>query len=305
MPNDLIISNQWWRLGVRPSVGAALTFGQVLADDGPLDLLSPTSFLGRVTGSFPLIPWSNRIGGGLLERAGEKIQLRIDDDAGATAIHGVVRDYPWEVLAADAVSCRLGFSSDGLVGLNWPWAFSAEISYSLDGPRLGVTTGLTNQDATAWPAGFGHHPYFNRRLVSAGNDEVIVKINCNQSYDLVDCLAAGPAGPVPPKLDFRAGRGFGGEIALDDCLTGRLPGELMATLTYGESGVVAEMRADALFSHVVLYAPQDGSGVFALEPVTNCNNGLALQAAGVPGTGVFELEPGQTAEASWSITLAS
>ncbi|MCL1897760.1 MAG: aldose epimerase [Micrococcales bacterium] len=304
-PNDLALENAYWRVGVRPEAGAALTYGQVVSDAGPLDLLSPTSFLGRVTGSFPLIPWSNRIGGGLLDFAGQRFQLRLDDDRGATAIHGVVRDYPWVLRGADGFGCQLGFDSRGLVGVNWPWAFGAEVTYRLDGPRFEVVTELTNLDYSPWPAGLGHHPYFNRRLVPEAEDEVVVQILCNQAYQLVDCLALAPPVPVPPELDFRTARSFGDEVALDDCLTSRAPGNLAATLSYPKSGVEIAMEADPILGCMVLYVPQDESGVFALEAVTNCNNAFALAARGMAGTGVFLLEPGQTVRATWSMTVST
>ena len=52
------------------------------------------------------------------------------------------------------------------------------------------------------------------------------------------------------------------------------------------------MVADLLFEHLIFYAPP-GQNFFAVEPVTNMNDGFNMYAKGVTGSGVFVLEPGQ------------
>jgi len=299
----LELRNDVWQIGINPAVGAVVTHGRLLSDAGPWELLRPTSFLGRVSASFPLIPWSNRIGGGALVWGGQHYQLRLDDEPGHTAIHGVVRDYPWSVVSADAQQVQLEFDSRGRVGINWPWSFTAQVTYRLAGPRFVVTTELTNVDQAAFPAGLGHHPYFNRRLTGQPSDEVQLELPCTKSFALTEYLATGPAEPVADHLNFLQPRGFGQSPALDDCLTGRDQTK-PARLTYPHSGVVIELEADPLFECYVLYVPQGETDFFALEPVSHANNGLALLAAGVDDTGVLVLEPGQSVQASWSLQAA-
>jgi aldose 1-epimerase len=52
------------------------------------------------------------------------------------------------------------------------------------------------------------------------------------------------------------------------------------------------MERDAVFKHIVLYCPV-GERFFALEPVTNCNNGFNMAEEGIEDTGTIELEPGE------------
>lgn len=59
------------------------------------------------------------------------------------------------------------------------------------------------------------------------------------------------------------------------------------------SGVALSMHADPVLAHTLVYAPA-GLPFFAVEPVTNANDGFNLMADGVPGHGVFVLEPGET-----------
>jgi aldose 1-epimerase len=53
---------------------------------------------------------------------------------------------------------------------------------------------------------------------------------------------------------------------------------------------------DHLYSHVVLYMPQNQPYI-ALEPVTNANDGFNLLAQGEVDHGVFVLAPGCSREA--------
>jgi aldose 1-epimerase len=300
---DLCIESDSWRVGVRPTVGAALTFGQIRHGDSWVDLLTPATFLGRTAASFPLIPWSNRIAGGRVVCGDRDYQLACDDEPGLNAIHGVVRNFPWSITAAGPSQCRLAFDSRGMTGVNWPWDFSAQITYAARGPELLVRTTLRNRDRQAFPAGIGHHPYF-RRSLTGPSDQVQLTLPANQAFDLVNYLAVAPPEPVPAHLDFRVPRGFGTDLVIDDCLTGRTPGE-PARLEYPESGRVIELKADPVFQCYVLYVPQGGQDIFALEPVTNANNGLVLDQQGLPGSGVVSLGPGATLSGSFTLRVVT
>ena len=63
------------------------------------------------------------------------------------------------------------------------------------------------------------------------------------------------------------------------------------------------MEADPIIEHTVFYI-RPGKPYFALEPVTNANDGFTLVKKGVPGTGVFEIAPGETVTAEFSLHVA-
>ena len=75
-----------------------------------------------------------------------------------------------------------------LVGVNFPWRLRAQVTYVLDGERLWLRTELENTDREAFPAGFGHHPFFVRRLTYAAGValgcEALLQINCRRGYAL-------------------------------------------------------------------------------------------------------------------------
>src|SRR5665647_2523271 len=120
---------------------------------------------------------------------------------------------------------------------------------------------------------------------------------------LEDTMAVDAAGPIPERADFVDLRPLG-HAFVDDCLTGRT-GDVAAYISY--PGVLdVAIEADDLFSHVVVYVPVE-KPFFAVEPVTNANDAFALDASGVPGVGVFRVQPGETREAAFALfaTLAS
>jgi len=121
-----------------------------------------------------------------------------------------------------------------------------------------------------------------------------------QGYSLVDAMAAGPAGAIPARADFRDGRPLGSRF-VDDVLTGWDPGAPIR-VRYDDAGVDVDLHADPIYSHLVVYAPRRRS-YFAVEPVTNVNGGFALHARGVPGTGVFVLEPGEERTGAFTLTV--
>ena len=306
----VVLENEHWRVGVVPETGASVAFGQVRVDGEWCDVLRPTPTESlrhhADCSSYVLAPWSNRVRDGLLRFDGREWQLRITDDDG-TALHGAVFEYPWTVLEKSRSRLVLGFDSTRFVGVNFPWRFRAQVTYELDGERLWLRTELENTDREAFPAGFGHHPFFVRRLTDAAGEalggEALLQINCRRGYALEDAMAVDAAGPIPERADFVDLRPLG-HTFVDDCLTGRT-GDVAAYISY--PGVLdVAIEADDLFSHVVVYVPVE-KPFFAVEPVTNANDAFTLDASGVPGVGVFRVQPGETREAAFALfaTLAS
>jgi len=145
---------------------------------GPLPRLHATDARGllrqvlfvRQLSSRPLVQ-PNRPGTSSLRRA--VVQLRITSPD-APPCHGVVRNYPWQVANVDRAHLVATFASDQHENVNFPFRFSARVESLLDGPRWVQTLSLRNESNEAMPAGLGHHPYFQRALLSA-EDEVATR----------------------------------------------------------------------------------------------------------------------------------
>jgi aldose 1-epimerase len=308
MVDVLTIANSHWSVGLIPETGGSVAFGKARVGDAWVDVLRPTSDDERGSfggsSSYPLVPWSNRIRHGSLLWDGEVYQLRRWGGTADFSMHGTALEYPWEVIEATADRVVVEFDARGYYGVNWPWDFVARQEYYLDGPRLACRMSLTNVDDVEFPAGLGHHPYFMRQLIapdgSALGGVVQLQIQATQEYELVNCMPDKGAGPIAAVSDFTTKRGLDGPL-VDTCQRGRT-GPTVATIDYpGALSVVIE--ADPIFEHTVFYIPP-GQPFFAVEPVTNANDGFTLFAKGIKNTGVFSVPAGETVTAEFSVTIA-
>jgi len=300
------IENDHWRVGLVPATGGSVAFGQVRIDGEWVDVLRPTAPADRGTRSlcsaFPLVPWSNRVRDGKLLWQGRAYQLRTDPRDG-TARHGAATEYPWSVVGQSPTSATLEFTSRNVYGVNFPWTFTARFEYILEGDRFTWSMSLTNTDHETFPAGMGQHPYFVRQLTKPdGTVSALptLQINCDKSYDLVDSLAVATAGPIAARTDFRTPRVLG-DTVVDDCLTGRTS-PTVAVIEYPDELTIT-MQAGELLGHVVAFAPP-GKPFFAVEPVTNANDAFTLDSHGVPGSGLFLVQPGETRHTEFSLTVS-
>lgn len=306
-PHVHVIENRHWQVGILPQTGASVAFGRVRFSGTWLDVLRPTDPAdygnSSLCSSFIMLPWANRIGEGKITFDGQTYQLATAPDDG-TARHGDVRKRPWEVVTADTTQISLRFDSAQHSDVNWPFSFMAEATYRLSDDDLVFELALTNRDSRPFPAGFGHHPYFVRPTSPDGSYDPAnipqVTIPCARYFPLSDhFLATGAPQPITDRLDFRTARPLDATV-YNDLLTDRDP-EQAVRIHYPAWDLTLDLRADTLFRHVLLFTPAD-QPFFAVEPQTNANDGFALYAQGLPGSGVFVLEPGATQPGSVRLT---
>ncbi|CAM5786272.1 aldose epimerase family protein [Cellulomonas persica] len=304
-PRVLRLRSDGWELDVLPGTGASVAAGRVRLGDTWVDLLRPTpsQHLGSVEhcASFAMVPWSNRIRDGVLRYGGRTWQLQ-HNGADGTAIHGTTGWATWDVVERTEGAVTLAYDSTRLVGVNFPWRFAAEITYALSGNRLSVTTSVRNLGAEPFPAGFGHHPYFRRTLVPPGtlpsvHGDPVLHVPAAKGFPLEAGMAVGPAGEIPARADYRRPRPVG-RAFVDDVLTD-LARDEPVRITYDE-GLVVELRSNPVYAHVVVYVPR-GRSFFAVEPVTNVNDGFTLHDAGVAGTGVVVLQPDEQVTGTFTV----
>ena len=110
--------------------------------------------------SFPLVPYSNRIGGGSFEWDGKRVSLARNFPPEPHSIHGLGFERPWQVQAQAKDSVTLTLSHRP--GASWPYAFEAEQRISLKEGTLLLELKAKNLADRAVPLAFGHHPYFPR-----------------------------------------------------------------------------------------------------------------------------------------------
>jgi aldose 1-epimerase len=294
------LENEFWQVCILPATGASIAYGRVNRDGEWVDVLRPTAEAdyhnASKASSFIMLPWCNRIKGGRLVFEGQEYQLETAKDDG-TARHGVVRGVSWQVdMPVEPTRLRMRFDATWK-HVNWPFPFSAWAEYRLEGRDFIWTLALKNLDTARMPGGFGHHPYFAR---SPGEAEPQVQIPCNQQFNLVDYMAVDAPVPVTPRLDFRQMRPLDNSV-YNDLLTGR-EGDKPARISFPSRGISLSMHSDPIFEHILLFTPE-GQPFFAVEPMTNASDGFNLYARGIPGSGVFALEPGEERQGTVRLQL--
>jgi aldose 1-epimerase len=276
-------------------------FGRVKHRGSVVDFMRPTPEVsyGKVSdcASYLLVPWSNRVQDAIFTFRGKEHRLKVNA-ADGSAIHGIARDHPWRVESSDAT--HLVASFDARQGVPFPFPFSTRAEFRLDRARFSARLAVKNEGQEAMPAGFGHHPYF-QRFIAGPTDGVRVEIPCAEYFELEACIPSGEPIPVDPRVDFRTMRPLDPHEKLDDCLTGRRPGAPIR-FAYPESGLSISLELDPLFENVVVYVPPEKT-YFAVEPVTNANDGFNLYEQGIRGSGVFVLEPGEERSASFVLSV--
>lgn len=299
MANEITLNNGQLRTTIAADEGAGTLRFDVLRGNRWLPIMpdarQPTCDLAA--SNFLMIPYSNRIENGHFTFGGQSYQL---ENGASHAIHGDTRKRAWRVaqeVSDTTLVCT--FDSAEYKSINWPWPFAAQVRFTLDGLTFSSEITLWNRGDTPMPAGFGWHPYFSRSLTQEG-EPVVLQVQVSHVYPDANGnrIPSGPAQPLAPGQDFRTGRALPPDLALDACFYGY---DGKGRIGWPESGVTLNFDCSPECTHLILYNPP--KPYFAVEPVTNANNGVNLLAAGDETSGVVVLAPGQTLSAVMSLSV--
>lgn len=268
-------------LTLAPALGGGIARFDHVADGGRTAILrgpegDPDGVLSL--GSFPLVPYCNRIRAGRFTFRGREVALRPNMVGDPSPLHGQGWLSPWRVESAEAGEAALAFThAPG----EWPWAYDARQTFELAPDRLDVTLTCTNRAPDPMPCGLGQHPYFHCTPDTRLDTEV------DGAWEIDDHIL--PTGRVPAtgRYDLR-------DRAV--CAQG---------LDHGFDGWGGAARlADPAWPFVIemsspdarcfqLYSPKAG-GLFVAEPVTHTNAALNEPEQKWPELGLRVLEPGET-----------
>jgi aldose 1-epimerase len=284
MTSDLSLRSGNLRCDIKPDLGgciAGLWLGEL-----PVLRSTPAQALSAVrqAGSFPLVPFSNRVAHASLKWAGTShplVQFRADEPH---AIHGVGWQRPWAVLDARPNFALLSYEHKADEA--WPFAFDSSQAFRLSGDTLELTLSITNQSAAAAPVGLGWHPSFVKR---AGSH---IRFAASGRWEMgADKLPTHRA----------ASSGLDGDVArldVDHCFDG-----WSGSLELHDALLRTRLRST--LSRLVVYTGP-ASEVIALEPVSHVNNAINLLEAGhatAQELGVCVLQPGESMSAEMSIQV--
>ncbi len=107
--------------------------------------------------SFPLVPYANRIRGGMFECDGVLVQLTPNMAGDQSPLHGQGWLHPWTATISDEQSATLHYLHETD---EWPWRYESWQDFELDEDGLSLTLGCRNLSPQPMPCGLAQHPYF-------------------------------------------------------------------------------------------------------------------------------------------------
>ena len=239
---------------MRPDLGgsiAGLWLGDlpVLRSTEPAALTSP-----RLAGSFPLVPYSNRLGYRRLRWLGQDHTTQPNFDDSPHSLHGLAWQRAWAVVSSSATEAVLRLEHKG--DADWPFAFVTQQRFVLGPDSLELQLFFTNREAQPQPVGLGWHPYFVKRPHSRLHIELT---------DRWDSDASGlPTRRVPQQ-------GIDGEVAhlaFDHCFEGwrgaaRIRDEKLS------------LRLSSSLPYLVVFTPAS-KPYYCVEPVSHVSNAIHM-----------------------------
>ncbi|MEO8020940.1 aldose 1-epimerase [Polaromonas sp.] len=284
MSGPITLSSASLRCDIKPELGgciAGLWLGElpVLRSTPAKELTSV-----RLAGSYPLVPFSNRVGHATLKWQGTSHPLVQNNGSEPHAIHGLGWQRPWQVLDQDDQLLML--ACEHRADPFWPFAFDASQTFRLSGNTLELTLSMTNQAPTPAPAGLGWHPYFVKRPGSR------VAFEATGRWEMSDEKLPTHREPS---------RGLDADCAaldVDHCFD-------------GWSGMV-HLRDEKMYARItsslnrLVVFTNTSRDFVAIEPVSHVNNAINLVQAGAgraEDLGVRVLAPGESMSAHMSIQV--
>jgi galactose mutarotase-like enzyme len=195
--------------------------------------------------------------------------------AGHLKQHGFARQLAWaaeETQANGAAAVTLSLDSSPLTLAQFPWAFHAELTLTLEGPRLRYVARVRNDSAEAMPFALGYHPYF----LTTDKPQARIDTRATRAFDNVTRQTVPFNGfdLSQPELDLHL---------LDH-------GSAASTLHFGD-GSRLSLSGSAEFTHWVVWAVA-GKDYVCLEPWTAPGNALNT------GDRISRLAPGEQTQLS-------
>lgn len=281
MSPEIVLKSDALSATIRPDQGGALATLDALKAGVRHPLLrlpSPDAF---APGLMVLAPFSNRIADGFTFE-GTHHALEVNRAGERYPIHGDAFQKAWSVERADGTEAVL--SLDGAFG---PWRYRAQLTYTVDGPSLGMRLSMTNTGPRL-PFGGGFHPWFFRDETTrlAFRAESVWLETADHLPDRALELAETPA------WNFAAGRTVPARF-LNNAFTGW---DGSARVEQPAQGIATIVTAAAPLDVLIVHTREDGAFICA-EPVSH-----TIDAHNAPGQpGLVPLATGETLDLEMSI----
>ena len=261
------------RLAVRPDLGGSIAglwhrTTPLMRSTEPAELSTP-----RQTASYPLVPYSNRLGYRHFRWKGKEYTTAANFDNNPHSLHGVAWLRAWEVVSSSAAELVLRYEHQA--DAHWPFPFEVKQYFSLTPQQLSVQLVFTNTGDIAQPVGLGWHPYFPTRARSR------LHIELSDRWE-------SDATQLPTRKV--AQHGIDGDVShldFDHCFEGWTGPARIRDEKFS-------LQLTSSLPYLVVYTPHD-KDYFCVEPVSHVSN--AIHMADPASHGLLTLEPGQATEA--------
>jgi aldose 1-epimerase len=269
------------RCQIAPALGGCIA--GLWLGDVPVLRSTPAAQLAtaRQAGSYPLVPFSNRIGHATLQWQGTSHPLVRNNGDEPHAIHGVGWQRPWTLLDSDERFAML--SCEHRPDASWPFAFDASQTFRIAPGSLELTLSVTNQSAQAAPLGIGWHPYFVKRPGSH------VRFQAAGRWEMgADKLPTHRSAHTGLDADCAT-------LDVDHCFDGWQGGVLLRD-------ALLQVRISSGLTRLVVFTNPTRDFV-AIEPVSHVNNALNLAGQPAQDLGIQVLAPGESLSASMTLDV--
>jgi aldose 1-epimerase len=272
-----------WRLELVPEAGGGIALCRFEGQDifRPATPEGVASAEAREMGCFPLVPFSNRIAGGVFDFEGRSVTLPRNMGDHPHPLHGQGWRGAWQVEAAETGAAVLLYRHEPD---SWPWRYEARQGLSLTPDSLIIQLALTNLSDAPMPAGLGLHPYFPRcegTRLTAGVTHMWEGTPERIPTHRID---------LPPEIGF-AGGAVIADLDLDHCFAGW---NGKAVIDWPGRPHRLVMEGSPTLTHLVVYTPP-GADFFCAEGVENMNDAFN-RMGGESETGAWVLAPGESHE---------
>lgn len=261
------------RLAVRPDLGGSIA-GLWHRTTPLMRSTEPAELDGaRQSASYPLVPYSNRLGYRHFRWKGKEYTTAANFDDNPHSLHGVAWMRAWEVASFSATELVLRY--EHLPDDHWPFAFDVKQYFTLTPQQLTVQLVFTNTADVAAPVGLGWHPYFPTRARS------------RLHVDLSDRWESDATQLPTRKV---AQNGIAGDVShldFDNCFEGWTGPARIRDEKFS-------LQLTSSLPYLVVYTPHD-KDYFCVEPVSHVSN--AIHMADPDSHGLLTLEPGKATDA--------
>lgn len=222
---------------------------------------------------FPLVPWSNRIGGAGFVFEGRAIALTPNRAGEPCPIHGEGWQHRWKVDFQSETCVKLEL--DRLDGA--PFAYLAKLCYTLQDATLEVALEVHNCGPTVLPFGLGLHPWLPR------TEGVTLQAQAGAAWQRGDDGLPLQQIAIPEHWNFSAARRL--PDVIDNVFSGW---DGQARIVWPETGMRLRISAD--MGYYIVYT-RPGADFFCFEPVDHMINAHNLPG-GPAHNGLTLLKPG-------------